>query len=268
MKIYTDEQKAFLFRFIPGHSCAEVAREFNARFPLRITPRKVAAFKKNHKIRSGTPTGVPKGHCFVYPAGFKDFLRANNHGKTLGEITSLCNKEFGSDFSESQIKALRHNMKLVSGLTGRFSKEHIPFNKGMKGWHAPGVEKGWFKKGNISPTQLPIGAEAETKDGYLRIKIGEPKNWKFKHRLVWEQLHGPIPAGHVITFKDGDRHNCAPENLMLITHEVNRELNRRHLRSPNPEITETAVALAKLTTRIHSRQRPCDDTKNAMGGGD
>lgn len=35
------------------------------------------------------------------------------------------------------------------------------------------------------------------------------------HRAIYEQHHGPIPAQHTVIFKDGNRNNFAPENLVL-----------------------------------------------------
>lgn len=59
-----------------------------------------------------------------------------------------------------------------------------------------------------------VWAEVETPQGYIHVKT--PDGWKLKHRLVMEQVLGrPLAAGERIIFKDGDRKNCDPENLVL-----------------------------------------------------
>ena len=56
------------------------------------------------------------------------------------------------------------------------------------------------------------------KDGYLRCT--SPVNGRrlsvFLHRVIWEEHHGPIPTHQCVSFKDGDRSNCAIENLELL----------------------------------------------------
>ena len=54
-------------------------------------------------------------------------------------------------------------------------------------------------------------------DGYLRAthNTGTLAR-KLLHRLIWEKAHGPIPPGHVMLFKDGDRTNVALDNLQCL----------------------------------------------------
>jgi len=46
----------------------------------------------------------------------------------------------------------------------------------------------------------------------------------YMHRLIWEELHGPLPLDHVIIFKDGDRENLVPENLQCLHREEAKKL--------------------------------------------
>ena len=43
------------------------------------------------------------------------------------------------------------------------------------------------------------------------------RRWVPEHRRLWETEHGPIPAGHVVAFKDGDKQNVTLDNLVLMT---------------------------------------------------
>lgn len=50
------------------------------------------------------------------------------------------------------------------------------------------------------------------KNGYLRKTTGRRGELQL-HRLIWIELHGPIPTGHQVMFRDGDRTNVDPDNL-------------------------------------------------------
>ena len=196
-----------------------------------------------------------------YPEYVREFLIKNNAGKSAREITELLNSTFGTDYTAKGIKGLRARMHLVSGLTGHFEKGHIPANKGKKGYCAPGSEKGWFKKGQIPHNHVPVGTEVMTTDGYLKIKIAEPKQWRFKHIMEWEKYNGKVPEGCMISFKDGDHYNCNIENLMCITKAENAILNHQKLRSESAEQTETAVILAKLQHKIYQAKAKGEQSK-------
>lgn len=57
------------------------------------------------------------------------------------------------------------------------------------------------------------------------------------HHVIYEQEHGPVPAGHCVRHADGNRNNFAPSNLVLATkNDVCRE--------------NQAVALLKKSRRI------------------
>lgn len=60
-----------------------------------------------------------------------------------------------------------------------------------------------------------MGAERVTSAGFVQVKIAQPDCWKFKHLVVWEKAHGPLPEGRKIDFIDGDRQNISLENLRL-----------------------------------------------------
>lgn len=54
---------------------------------------------------------------------------------------------------------------------------------------------------------------------YLNIKIG--RKWVSYHRHLWEQAHGPIPAGLILAFKNGNTMDCRLDNLELLTRAEN-----------------------------------------------
>lgn len=141
---------------------------------------------------------------------------------------------------------------------GQFKKGHEPHSKGRKIWTwmtAEGIERskaGRFKKGEFradNPSNRPDGYEKVYSDGYVWAKVpGGHK--KQKHRLVWEQAHGPIPKGMCIRFKDGDRTNCAVDNLFMVSRAENLRLVRDAM---SPE--ERAAMVRKIHETRNDRIR-------------
>jgi len=90
-----------------------------------------------------------------------------------------------------------------------------------------------FKKGIIPANTKPVGYEIIKKSGYTYVKTAQPNTFKAKHRLIWEQLHGEIPPGYIVRFKDGNCQNFSPENLYMISRkdQLNQE-NRKEAKVP------------------------------------
>jgi len=61
----------------------------------------------------------------------------------------------------------------------------------------------------VKVTDTPTPKGLDNRQGFLL-------NWKRKKNLVWEEHFGPIPDGHFVCVKDGNQHNCSPENLALV----------------------------------------------------
>ena len=104
-----------------------------------------------------------------------------------------------------------------------FKKGHSPINKGKK-WDEYMSAEGQkncrrtcFGKGHVPANKKPIGYERRTVDGYWEVKVAEPNVFKAKHRILWEQHHGPIPRGTNIVFIDGNPENITIGNLRAET---------------------------------------------------
>ncbi|HFD81022.1 MAG TPA: HNH endonuclease [Gammaproteobacteria bacterium] len=148
------------------------------------------------------------------------------------------------------------------GSSTRFRKGNIPHNKGKKGFQAGGrsIEM-QFKKGHlggIAAERLqPLGTERITKDGIRQRKIrmdGPPqRRWKAVHTILWEEHHGPVPDGHIVVFKNGDRSDIRLENLELITRAENMRRNSIH-RLPE-ELAEVCRLKGVLKRHITRRER-------------
>lgn len=79
---------------------------------------------------------------------------------------------------------------------------------------------------------------------YIRLSL---RIWQLYHIYIWEQKNGPVPADHLITFKDGNQLNVTIENLECITKVDNMLRNSIH-RLP-PELIE----IIQITKRINKK---------------
>ncbi|HHR5900578.1 TPA: HNH endonuclease signature motif containing protein [Providencia alcalifaciens] len=180
----------------------------------------------------------------------RDWMR-ENYLLPLPQLTMNFNDRFGTTRTKDMINGLRKNLKLKTGRSGAFIKGHIPVNKGIKG--LKGANSGSFKKNHIPHNRHDVGAEIVTTEGYIKVKIGLPSKWKFKHILLWEEINGKVPKSHVIKFIDDNPLNCVIENLMMITKPEHGVINRFFSGAP-AEHKLTVLQLAKIKIAIRSKE--------------
>ncbi|CAB3730159.1 hypothetical protein LMG22037_05510 [Paraburkholderia phenoliruptrix] len=120
----------------------------------------------------------------------------------------------------------------------------------MKGWQAEGVQATQFKPGQ-SINKSPVGTIRTLQDGYVEIKTAEPKTWELLHRKVWRDAGNEIPDGYALRFRDGNKQNCALENLFLQSRAELMEANSVH-RYP-PELKHVMRLSAKLARKINEQ---------------
>jgi len=124
------------------------------------------------------------------------------------------------------------------GAATRFTNLMPGWNKGLKqaDYMSPEMiektAKTRFKKGQDPHNTVPVGSERITKDGYVEIKTnhykdgdGKNKNFELKHRLLWVENFGEIPAGMVVSIRGDDKVNFTIDDLELISMEENLQRN-------------------------------------------
>lgn len=258
---YPPEVHAFIRENVAGRTTEELAAITNAAFGTTFTKHSMKSYKANHKLKSGTPLGNPKGHITKkFPQPIVDYIYAHCRGVGPTEMAKQLNSQFGTEYTKVQIKAFYGNHGLSSGLTGRFEKGNVPPNKGKTGYYAPGCEKTWFKKGHQPWDTVPVGTVIAKSDGYLWKKIDDKpgvwtQNWRQLHLLVWEEVNGAVPEGYRVIFKDGNKANCSIENLALVSLAENLVLNRYGLRTVHAAHTETGILIAKVKIAAEKRIR-------------
>ena len=129
-----------------------------------------------------------------------------------------------------------------SAIANRFRKGHAPANKGRKMSSDTylRVARTMFRKGHMPTNHREVGSERINIYGYIEVKVAEPNVWRQKHRLVWEQEHGPIPEGYNIQFRNGDRQDLRICNLYLIS-RADQMRNENSLSARYPEELQNAI---------------------------
>ena len=159
------------------------------------------------------------------------------------EIAVLCGKQMAAN---------------PASLATRFHKGLIPPNKGKKlspeqyARCAPTM----FKKGNRPATQVPVGTEVVTTDGYVKVKVADPNKWRLKHHMIWEEHNGPIPKGYNIQFKDRNPLNVAIDNLYIIS-RADQLKNENSLVARYPEDLQAVIRLrgaVKRSITMHNKK--------------
>lgn len=218
-----------------------------------------------------------KGRWIIYSAAELAWLQANCT-LPISAYHAAFQQEFARpEISAANLHSLRKRKGWRTGRTGRFAGGHATWNKGQH--HAPpGSAKGHFQKGNVPANRKFIGHERIGKEGYVEISVDQPNPWTGhsrryvqKHRYLWEQANGPLPAGMVLKSVDGDRTNTDPANWQAIPRALLPILNGgRHKQRPAyddaaPEVRPAIMAVAKLKHRARTVRQGKPDNRQPEG---
>ena len=147
------------------------------------------------------------------------------------------------------------------GMGTRFRTGLTPWNKGMKGITLGGVAtqfKKGYRGGKALEVYKPVGTERVSKDGYLERKINEDlpmqKRWRAVHIILWEAVNGPLPAGHCILFKDGNKRNFNLDNFDLVSRVELMRRNSYHKKYPK-EVAQLVQLRGAITRQLNRRKK-------------
>ncbi len=161
------------------------------------------------------------------------------------------------DVSFENLRALMKRKGWHTGRTGRFVKgQHSP-NKGKKLPVSDAFRASMFKKGHVPHNQNYIGHERINHEGYVEISVAERnphtnagRRYVAKHRWLWEKANGPVPDGHVLKCRNGDKQNTDPTNWLAIPRALLPRLNGRwgslSYDEAEPELKPYILAAARL----------------------
>jgi hypothetical protein len=193
-----------------------------------------------------------------------ELLKEHYSDKTIKQLCEIINRSQKSIYSQANLLGLKksyEHMQMLKkndaeniqklGFNFRFKKNDTPWNLGAKGYMGGNATS--FKKGNKPHNTKQVGDTIINKDGFLLVKIAD-KKWIRKEILIWEEVNGKIPKGHVVRVINPALNKYDINNLMLISFAENMKLNTMH-RFPT-ELKNTIKALSKLkkTIRKHGTQ--------------
>ena len=178
------------------------------------------------------------------------FMKKIIPGHTEPEIKAAFKKKYGINLTDGQIGGFKTKHQIKSGTHGGcWVKGQVSCNKGQK---MPAdvyvkCQPTMFKQGHMPQNHKPVGSERINVDGYVEIKVEEPKKWRLKQRVVYEQYYGvKLDRNDAIIFLDGNRLNLDIENLVRMTRSELVRYNQMKLHGDNPDLNMSAVLLAKI----------------------
>lgn len=189
-----------------------------------------------------------------------EILRRNYHNTTNAILAKALGRTDGSIAARAYKLHLLKDKEFILECSRhtQFKKGQVPANKGKKMPYNANVARTQFKKGIIPPNTVPVGTEVIDKEGYLKRKVSDRKdvpsrrNWKYVHRMVWEEHNGPVPKGSVVVFKNGDRTDIRLDNLECITMAENAKRNQ--VKYP-PEFKRLSQMIGALNRQINKREK-------------
>lgn len=154
---------------------------------------------------------------------------------------------------------------------GQFETGEQPWNKGLRGYSVE-LGRSHFRHGNRPPTWVPVGTErwtsppARSPDAprYLKRKVADPDQWALVHHIVWEQHHGPVPAGFVVIFADGDTKNPDISNLRCI---CRADLSASNGSGMPVDLLPAWRLARQLQQEIHTLEHPPNDDRKPSTAG-
>lgn len=178
----------------------------------------------------------------------------------LADIAKLLGRDISSISNRRQKLGLQRTPEQQARIgTGHFKPGQTPWNAGKKGWQAGGRSKDTqFKPGEKpSNTWRPVGAERTSKDGILYRKVADtghkPTDWRAVHVIAWEAHNGPLPARHIVIFKDGNRANFEPDNLQAITRADN--MRRNSISRYGEDYRSAAIQLGWFKRKLNQMEK-------------
>lgn len=151
------------------------------------------------------------------------------------------------------------------GAAYRFRKGHEPANKGLRRpGYGPGRMKATqFKKGERNEGRwMPVGSRRLI-GGYVYIKLADVShvpytaNWFPEHVIDWEIANRrPLPRGHALRFRNGDRTDLRLDNLELVARaELMRRNSVHNLPAPLPQTIQLLGALRRQIRRRDGKEQ-------------
>lgn len=257
--VYPEGMKEWVKEHYKEMPSSELAEEINRRFGTKFERTQVVSMKKRWNL-----FGAPRERMYskLFPKEIAQYVHENYRGVGYKLMAERLQQEFGRTYTPTQVMAFYKNNRLHAGIDTRFPKG-IQNRKGKKvspeGYQKLLASGTLFSKGHTPANKVPVGTERIDGSGYHKIKVGEPNKWEMAHKLVWIEHYGVLPEGKNIIFKDGNKDNLAPENLVAVTLAENGLMNRKKLRFKDPEKTEAGLNIARVLLKTKELRRKAEE---------
>jgi hypothetical protein len=175
---------------------------------------------------------------------------------------------FNDSEHSGRIRRGRDDPRMVAT---QFQPGAVPWNKGVPGstGHHENTRAKQFKarRPEDARNYLPIGSLRVTRDGLLERKMTDnreivpARRWTAVHRIVWEAANGPVPEGHIIVFRPGQRTTQEAEitigRLECISRAENARRNHPARKSPElAKLVQLKGAITRQVNRIAKESQP------------
>ena len=145
--------------------------------------------------------------------------KKRKEGKTFSQVAKLMEKKFKQSYTRAQIgSAVR-----------RYAND-----EGYK-----------YRPGNERYNWIELGTERHLTRGYTRVKTANGI-WEYKHRVKYREYYGEIPKGCVIIFANGDKTDFRKENLIALTRNQLKTMNKYNLIKEDIDATKTGAIIADI----------------------
>lgn len=196
-------------------------------------------------------------------------------GRNTGSVHRMANKlgiRKSEAWQQAYIERQAHRARVAPlAQASTFKKGNKPWNKGrhtVAGGRSPLTR---FKPGQRPVNEMPIGSYrvATNKNrghAHVEIKLTDKpgrndQRWMPVTRWVWEQAHGPVPAGHIVVFKPGmktlDPALITLERLECISMAENAR--RNHWRTASPELGHIVQLKGAITRQVNRIKRQAQE---------
>lgn len=236
-KVWNEERDALLRRLYPTEHLGSLAARLGVTVTALKSRAKVLGLRRKVNVKrpwTDRQTAYLKRHYADTPIEVLIVKTRHDQKSIWNKAKALGLRKSREFLAEVGRKCSQHPRSIAT----RFIKGQEPANKGKRieeFMTADGIRRSSqtrFKKGQLPHNTKPIGYERIDENGYVYIKVSMEHKMVLKHRYVWEQANGPIPDGHNIAFRDGNRQNCDLSNLYLLSRGDNA---RRRTQEETPE---------------------------------
>ena len=268
--IYTKEMDEWLVEISARHLLTDIVKMFNDKFETYQTRGAI----QQHLAKLGIkPIDGRNAYTEEQLEWFRN-IGVENY--TYDEVYAMMKEQFPEDTHT------RGGLEYILNTNDMYckSKERWAWNKGMTfeemAQHSDDPEwydkfmnaQGRARKGeyhtdrNGNPIRKPLGHEQIDHFGYTLVKVKDDvnssdhddnKNYTPKQRVVYEQLHGPIPEGYCVIFLNQDRTDFSPDNLVCVPKGYRALINQSHSNlklTDDVEMNKAILAYCDLMFKI------------------